>query len=141
MATTAQLGSQTLLKRGDGASPEVFTTVYEVVSIGDFGAENDLVEATHMLSTSKEYIYGLADGVELPVVVNYKSTDTTHTGLLTDQSSKVTRNFKITLPTGLGGTSFSFAALVKGWRLSFMPNEVVHASFTLKLSGSITGPV
>lgn len=140
MTTTAQIGSQTLLRRGDGNSPEAFTTVYEVVSIGNVGQENDLIEATHMQSTNKEFIYGLSDGLEIPVVVNYKPADSTHAGLITDNRSKVVRNFKLTMPSGLGGTSFTFSAIVKGWNLAFMPNEVVHASFTLKVTDAIVGP-
>lgn len=140
MSTSAQLGLGTLLKRGDGASPEVFSTVLEVISIGDFGQENPLVKVTHMNSTAEEYIYGIPDGVEIPVVVNYKPTDTTHIGLLADQSNKVTRNFKLVLPTGMGSLTFSFASLVRAWKLNFMPGDVIHASFTLKISGAIIGP-
>ena len=67
MATVAFLGSQTLLKIGNAASPEVFTTIGEVTSIGAIGQRNDLVEVTHMLSTAKEYIGGLPDGQEVEV--------------------------------------------------------------------------
>jgi hypothetical protein len=140
MATSAILGSGTLLKRGDGASPEVFTTIFEVVSIGDFGQENPLVEATHMQSSAREYIYGLPDGVEVPVVVNYKPDNTTHINMLSDQANRVTRNFKLVLPTSPAQT-FSFSALVRSWRLNFTSADVIHASFTLKISGVITGPV
>lgn len=141
MTTTAFLGSQSLLKIGDGASPEVFNTIYEVVNIGDFGQENDLVEVTHMLSTAKEYIYGLADGVEFPVVVNYKPTDTTHVALLAAQAARTTKNMKLTMPSGGGSLTFSFAALIKGWRLPLGPNSPAQMTFNLKLSGAITGPV
>jgi hypothetical protein len=140
MATTALLGAGTLLQRGDGASPEVFTTVYEGTSISDFGQENDLVEVTHFQSTAKEYIYGLSDGVEVPLSANYNPSNATHVGLLADQTNKVTRNFKLRL-TSSPFLTFSFAALVKGWRLSFGPNNAVVMNWTLKISGAITGPV
>jgi Lambda phage tail tube protein, TTP len=139
MATTAILGSQTTLQRGDGASPENFVNVYEVVTISEFGQQNDLVEATHLLSAAKEYIYGLADGVEPVVTVNYKPTDPTHQGLQSDQANRVTRNFKIKLPTSPVLT-FSFAALVRGWRLNFSSNEPIHEVFNLKITGPILGP-
>jgi len=141
MSTTAFLGSGTLLKVGDGASPEVFTTVYEVTNIGDFGQENDLVEVTHMQSTAKEYIYGLADGVEFPVTVNYNPTNATHVTMLAAQSAKTTKNMKLTLPSGGGSLTFSFSALIKGWRLPLGPNTPGQMTFNLKLSGAITGPV
>ena len=138
MATTAVLGSQALLKRGDGNSPEAFITIYEVTSIGEVGEENDLVEATHMLSTAKEYIYGLGDGVEFPVTVNYLYSNSTHAGLINDQRTKTTRNFQLVLPNL--SVKFYFSALVRGYRVAFSPNEVMRATFTMKVSGSIIGP-
>ena len=138
MATSAFLGSQTLLQIGNGASPEVFTTIAEVRSLGDFGQENDLVEVTHFLSTAKEYIFGLADGVELPVVVNYIPTDTTHVASLAAQATRTTKNFKLKLSTSPIFT-FSFAALIKGWRLPLTPNDAGQMTFNLKISGAITG--
>ena len=141
MATTAFLGAGTLLKIGDGASPEVFTTIYEVVSIGDFGQENALIDVTHMQSTALEYIYGLPDGVELPVVVNYNPTNATHVSVLAAQAAKTTKNMKLTLPSGAGSVTFSFAALIKGWKLPLTPNTAGQMTFNLKISGAITGPV
>lgn len=140
MSTTAFLGSGTLLKIGDAASPEVFTTIYEVTSIGDFGQENDLVEVTHFQSTAKEYIYGLADGVEFPVTVNYAPANATHVAVLAAQAARTTKNFKLTLPSDAGSLTFSFSALIKGWRLPLDPNEAGVMTFNMKLSGAITGP-
>lgn len=141
MSTLAFLGSQSLLQLGNGASPEVFTTIAEVTSIGDFGQENDLIEATHMQSTAKEYIYGLSDGVELPVVVNYIPANAQHVAALAAQAAKTTKNFKLVMPTGGGSLTFSFAALIKGWKLPFAPNEIVSLNLGLKISGAITGPI
>jgi len=140
MTTTAALMAGSLFKIGDGASPEVFTTTYEVTSIGDFGQENDLVEVTHMQSTAKEYIYGLADGVEFPITVNYAPANATHVSYLAAQAARTTKNFKFVLPTGMGGLTFSFSALIKGWRLPADPNAAGVMTFNLKLSGAITGP-
>lgn len=139
MTTAATLVSGTLFQRGDGVSPEVFTTLGEVTSIGDFGEDNDLIEVTHMLSSAKEYIYGLADGVEFSVVVNFLA-DTTQDNMALDRTNKVTRNFKIVLSNGLG--TFTFAALVRGVRYHLpSPNEAKRATYTLKMSGGLTGPV
>ena len=142
MTTTAYLTSGLALKVGDGASPEVFTTIYEVRSIGEIGQENDLIEVTHMQSSAKEFIYGLADGVEFPVSVNYKPTDTTHVALLAAQAARTTKNFKMVEPSGGGSLTWSFSALVKGWHLPApSPNQERLMTFNLKISGSITGPV
>lgn len=141
MSTEAWKGSQTLLKLGNAASPEVFTTVFEVTSIGEIGQENDLLEATHMLSTAKEYIGGLPDGVEFQVAVNFKPTDTGHLALLTAQSAGTSRNFELVLPAGASSRKFVFSALVKGWRLPLQPNVVGTMTFNLKITGAIVGPI
>jgi len=140
--TTAFKGALAQLKMGDGASPENFPTTYEVVSIGELGQDNDLLEATHLLSTAKEYIAGLPDGIELSIVVNYKPTDPTHVALMTAAMGALTKNFKYQLPPGGGSLTFSFAGVARNWRIGpAVSNEIFHASFTLKVSGAITGPV
>jgi hypothetical protein len=141
MTTTAFKGSLSQLKIGDGASPEVFTTVFEVTNIGEFGQENDLIEVTHMQSTAKEYIYGLPDGRRLSISVNYNPTNATHVALLAAQAAGTTRNMKLTLPPGGGSLTFSFAALIISWSLPLGPNVAGVMTFDLKLSGAITGPV
>lgn len=142
MTTTAYLTQGLALKVGNGASPEVFTTIYEVRTIGDFGQENDLIEVTHMQSLAKEFIYGMAEGVEFPLTVNYKPTDTTHVALLAAQAAKTTLNFKMVEPSGGGGLTWSFSSLVKGWRLPAPgPNNERLMNFNMKISGAITGPV
>lgn len=137
MALFATTGAGIKLQRGDGASPEVFTTILEEVTIANFGALSQLVEATHLLSAAKEFLYGLAEGSEMKVTCNYLITDATHTNMIADQTNKVTRNFKLIFPTSPNKT-FSFAALVLGWNLpSIEPNTPVHIEFTLKISGAI----
>ena len=137
MALFASTGAGVKLQRGDGASPEVFTTILEEVSIANFGALSQLVEATHLLSAAKEFLYGLAEGSEMTLTCNFLVTDTTQANMIADQTNKVTRNFKLVFPTSPNKT-FSFAALVLGWNLpSIVPNEPVHVTFTLKISGAI----
>lgn len=138
MSTTATLGNA-LLKRGDGNSPEAFTTLYEVTSIGDFGETSDLVEVTHMLSTQKEFIHGLADGSEFTVTTNYLYSTSTHAALVTDVRNKTARNFQLFLPNL--SVKFYFSALVRSWNLTGLtPNTAMNMVFGFKLTGGVTGP-
>lgn len=142
MTTSAFIGSQSLLRIGSGASPDVYTTIGEVVSFGELGQKNDLVEVTHLLSTAKEYIYGLPDGSELTVVCNYLPTNAQQVAALAAQAAKTTKNFNYVMPSGGGSLQFTFAALVIGWGLpEVTPNTPVRLSLTLKISGAITGPI
>src|SRR5262245_56275383 len=138
MTTQAFLGSQTLITIGNGASPEVFLTLGEVISFGNLGQENDLLEATHLLSTAKEYIYGLPDGFEIPVVCNWVPADPGQARALLAQSTRVTANFKYKFPTPITPSTFSFAALVRRWEIpETTPNTATHLALTLKISGFI----
>jgi hypothetical protein len=141
MATTAFKGQGTLLKMGEG-SPPTYTTVYEVVSIGGFGQMADLIEVTHLESTRKEYIGGLPDGVQFPMIVNYNPTNPTHVDLKAAADDGLAHPFQLQMPSGGGSLTFTFGAVVMGWQFpSITANEAYQAEFTLKISGDIIGPV
>ncbi len=140
MSTSAFLGSQTLLKLGDGASPEVFTTIGEVVNISPIAQKKDLVEVTHLLSTAKEFIGGLSDGQEITVVCNLLPTNTQQVAMLTAAASITSaKNFKYVLPTGGGSLTSSFAALVLSSSVGpTTPNTATQVTFGLKITGAIS---
>src|SRR5512146_1632725 len=98
MATQAVLGAGTLFKIGNGASPEVFTTVGEGRNIGAFGQQNDLIEVTHFQSTAREYNYGLADGMEFTITMNYLPSDAAQVAALAAQAARTTKNFQYVIP-------------------------------------------
>ena len=142
MATQAFLGSQTLLKLGNGASPEVFTTIAEVTSIGPISQQKDLVEVTHLESTAKEFIGGLSDGQEIEVVCNYRPANAQQNALMIAAgTSSAAKNFQYTLPSGGGSLTFTFAALVLGSSVGpTTPNTATQVTYRLKITGSISGP-
>jgi predicted secreted protein len=139
MPTSSKIGYGSLLKRGNGSSPQTFTTVAEVTQIGEFGSERELLEVTNLDSpnTFKEYLLGMKDGVEFPVTVNFLPNNATQnfaTGLMKDHNDGTARDFQF-LVNGFG--TFSFTALVRSWRASVNPNAPMTANFSLKVTGSI----
>ena len=137
--TDAVLGHGALLKRGDGASPEVFTTISEVISISGPSLSRDVVEATNMSSTSgwREFIGGLKSGGEISFELNYDPADATvdaSGGLIDDIDSTSATNYQLIFPDS-GTTTWSFA----GWLTSFETNipldDRITASATVTLSG------
>ena len=62
MGFTAAFG--TLIKKGDGASPEVFTAVAQVQGITGPGQKADTIETTthNQANAYKTYIAGLMEG-------------------------------------------------------------------------------
>lgn len=139
-ATQATIGYGTLLQRGDGGSPEVFSAIAEVISITPPQAVADDVEVTHLSSPNrtKEYIQGMIDAGEASISINWLPGDATHdelTGLLANQISGAVKNWRIVLPNAL--LTWQFPGYVK----SFEPEEItagdkLGASVTFKVTGA-----
>lgn len=127
----------TELKRGDGATPEVFTTVGEVVSFTGPGGSASVIDVTHLLSTAREKRMGLPDEGQFTFEVNLIPSDTAQIGLRTDRAARTLRNFQLVL-TDVATTTLSFAAYVTGFSLSGGVDNVTKASVTLEISGAVT---
>lgn len=100
----AQLGFGTKLKVGDGATPEVFTTIPECGDIDAFDAITlDTQEVTNQDSpgNQKEYIAGLVDVDEISTTVNFIPSDVVHQQIREDAVGRVTRNWQLVTPDGV----------------------------------------
>ncbi len=142
MGTAGKIGYGTLFKVGNGASPEVFSTLAEVRSISGFGQKAGLVDMTNLDSLNKamEYIAAMSDGVQMTVECNWIPTNASQslaTGLVADQISGVTRDFKLVLPGAFG--TFSFSGLVLEWNPpKISPQDALTISFGIKITGPIS---
>lgn len=126
-------------KRGDGGSPEAFTTVPEVFSIGGLGEVNDLVDVTSFDSAgSREYIAGLADGTEVTIECNFLVGNAAQDGFITDCKNKATRNFQVHVEQGSPTTIFSFAAACLEWGVEPAVDDKNVLRFRVKISGGVT---
>jgi hypothetical protein len=83
MASIAKISNGTLLKIGDGASPENFTTIPEVMRLSGPSVRFDLLDVTShdTVGFFREWIPGLADGERVSDVgtpmtkdINFKVT-------------------------------------------------------------------
>lgn len=105
MPSNAKFGYGTLVKMGDGGSPETFTAIAELR--GDIslpGMESDEIEVTThnnaVNGRAKEKIPGLIDPGTLEFEVNYIATDATHIALRQAMYSQTKKNFQLLSPTG-----------------------------------------
>lgn len=132
----ARLGYGTILRYGDGGSPQTFAEIGEV---GDFedGDTIELVEVTNHQSPNnrREYIAGLKDGAEISFPVNYIPEDPTHdraTGLRGKIGEVL--DFQLVAP---GETeTYNFSALVMGVTRSFPVQGVMQMTVNLKKTGA-----
>lgn len=132
----------TLLKAGNGAATEVFTTISEVTNIGGPGLALDPIEVTNMDSTAgwREFIGGLLDGGEVSISINYKPDNATHNaanGLINDMENRTKRNFQLIFSDS-GNTTFSFTALVTGFESTAPVDGHLTADVTFKITGQPT---
>jgi hypothetical protein len=132
MATNAALGAGSSLQLSDGASPEVFNTIAEVLRCGAIGVQTSEIEVTHLSSTSKEYIGALPEGSTVEFSLNFVGG--TQQNALRDGVG-TTKNFKMQFSDN---TQATFAFVVLG----FMRDETTPESqLTATVNGRITGGI
>lgn len=136
--TQAQIGYQTLLKLGNAASPEIFTTIAEVKSIEGFGFTLAEVQATHMESPGgyHEYVAGLKDGDTMTVTLNMIRDNAIITKTVWDAGLR--RNFELNFPSTL--PDYDFSAIPTGWHpQGITPDGVLEIQVDMRVAGVITG--
>ena len=112
----------------------------EVVEFGGPETERPQVDATHLRSTSREYIGGLKDNGEFTLTVNYLPADPGQLELRRCQSLEGTQTFVVTLPNDANGTpreTWTFQATVNGSSPSGSVDEVLRREWTMAVSGDI----
>ena len=141
--TIAVSNHGTLLKMGDGASPEVFATVLEVRAFNAFGVSLNAVEVTNQSSTAhyKEFIGGLLDAGEVSGEFNWHPSNATQSataGMKYVQDQRTLKNWQI-VTTHTSPLTATFAAIVT--QFGPVPIDMEGAfvcPFTLKISGAYT---
>ena len=139
MTTQGKAALGTLIKSGNGASPEVFTTIAEVNNIDGPEELLEFVEATHHQSTYREFIPTLPGVSDLPLTLNFLGDETTQgfttAGLRKDLRDKALRHFEIVFTNG---DTASFSAYVMRFKSGAPVNGLLTANATLKVSGLLT---
>lgn len=131
----------TLLKLGDGATPEVFTTVANVLDFDPPGVEQVHDDITsHSSSGWENTLPVLLRTGEVTFEIEFIPTGATHSysaGLLKDAYNKTKRNFQVVF-TDTGATTWSFSAYVQKFRPKAKVKGALRASVTLRGTGAPT---
>lgn len=137
MSTQAVIGYGLVFASGNGASPEVFTTLAEVSDGTPPGWSRDTVDASHEQSPGahREFIAGLADAGEASIDVNFIPGGAARASLeaekvLTGASAAINR--RITFP---GGSYVTFAGILTGVEDSTPIDDKMTTTLTFKASG------
>jgi hypothetical protein len=129
----------TLLKIGDGAGVESFTTIAEVTDISWGGMKVSTAEVTNHGSVSafKEIVATTVDPGQVKFSVNFLPTATTQafaTGLMRDLTARTKRNFQVVFPTSVP-TTWLIAGYVSGFDQKGPVDGKLAADFTIDITG------
>lgn len=135
--TQGMIGYGTTFKIGNGASPNVFTSVLEVKSVNGFGFTGNEVNATHMESPNgyEEFVGGLKTGDTLTVRGNGSRDALIRTKVIWDAGTRVA--CELNLPSTLPDYDFSLQPLA--WHLGDVtPGGLVEYEIAGRITGAIT---
>jgi len=132
-------GVGTILKRGDGGSPEVFTAIPSLSNLDGPKLDITQIDVTTMDDAGgyEQYIYGVKKPGTVTFELIFDPADAQHKGLLNDYKTAVTRNFELVFPD-LGTTQWSFAALIKSVAPKMSPKNALTMAVELQISGAPT---
>lgn len=134
-ASQAKAGYGSLLKIGNGASPEVFSTILENVNIDPPFDAADIIEVTNHDSPGgyKEFTPTLLDAGEISGEGNFVF-DSTQTSVRTALTGKTRTNFQFVVPLSTPKTC-SFAAIVTQWAPKTPLKDRMTYQFKLRVTG------
>jgi predicted secreted protein len=123
------------LKRGDGATPEVFTNVGKVINFNGPGLTAKSIDISSLDNVDgfREKTQGLNDAGQLSIEIEFMPDDDQHQKLMGDYVNRVQRNFTVLWPDGV--TLWAFTASV----LKCTPKGALDAAVTASVDLDITG--
>lgn len=138
MATSAQKSQGATIGKGDGASPEVFTTVANINSISGPNLEANDIDVTDLESAAREYLSGIEDSGTIELEGFYDQTNAQHQQMRDNVGSNTAGNYKITLSQGSPNETIDFSARVMSFSIGHSVDEAVTVSMSLKIDGAVT---
>lgn len=124
------------LEIGNADSPLTYTEVKEIKQFNAFDGQASVIDVTHMQSTAKEIRMGLQDWGTFAGDVNYLTDDPGQVKLRQAKASRQVQDFKMTLANGKVAT---FQAFVLASPISGGVDAVIDGSFSLQITGDVTG--
>lgn len=141
MTTAAIFAHGTLIKMGDGGSPESFTTIAEARAISGPNITAAVLDATtHDSAGWMEKVAGLLNAGQVSFQVMFRPLATTHgytAGILKKLVNKTRTNFQLVFPDG-SSTTWTFLAIVTGFNSTEPHDGLMTANITLEISGAPT---
>ena len=145
-ASAATSGYSATLQVGDGASPEAYTAIAEVVRISGIGVNRDTIEVSHLTSDDewKEFIYGMSMTTDFSLEVNFLPTSATQKETIADAQdtdANAAKTYRLVLPdfgavtkvTTVSGSAWASAAH------GYLTGQSIRLTTTGTLPTGVTG--
>lgn len=122
------------VRSDDGTSGGVFATVGEILDITPPSISRDVVDRTHMQSPERwrQFLGALKDGGEAGIEIAFDPGHASTALFLNDINTDAPGYYKILFPDA---TEWGFAALATGFEPGNPLDDLLTATFTVKLSG------
>ncbi|MCX4686762.1 outer capsid protein Hoc [Kitasatospora purpeofusca] len=125
-------GYGTKLRRGDGATPQVFTEIAEITNIDGPSLAREAYDGTTHGSPDgwREFVPGLKDAGEVSTDINYHPS--MHNVLVGDLDDKDPRSYELEFPDG---SVWKFKAILTAFGATAPHDGLLTASCTWKITG------
>lgn len=124
----------TVLKVGDGATPEVFTAIGEVISITPFNGSTETLDASDISSVFRAKKAGLRDWGQLQFTVHLlPDALSAHAALVSDWKNGNDRNFQIVYPD-TDQTTQQIETFITGVSPTVQMGQTIQCSFTAEVN-------
>lgn len=120
------------------ASPQAYVTLDAATDFGEFGEEKPILDITALASAAREYRNGLADGLEIPLSMNWTANNAQWGVLYAAYGADTVMTFRIIVLNASPGEGFQFTATIRAWKVNGPVGEKSTATFTLKITGAVT---
>lgn len=125
------------IRISDGNSPLVYSDVEEVLSFSGPSGSRSVIDVTSLSSTGREKEVGIPDYGQVTFEINYSGLNTNHLALYDLFQSGVAREFQIVFDRS-PEEIYSFQAFVLNFQFQTGIDDVVKASVTLEISGTVS---
>jgi len=123
------------LKLGNGASPQVLSTIASVTSFQGPSGSRQVIDATTLASTGKEKDVGIPDYGQVTFDFNFAASDTVLVDVWDRFIAGTLHYFQILLSDT---TAFTFNAYVLSMNYTAGLDDIVRGSVTLEISGTVS---
>lgn len=138
MTSAARPGYSTILKKGNGGSPESFSDYgLEITNIDGIGFSREAIDATHLQSAGgyREFIPGLKTQTPITVEIQWVASGTGALQTLLEASSPL-GNWQVLFPDN---SKVTFSAMISSFKLGAVtPDGKLTATVELTPSGAPT---